>query len=431
MTRWRQARRWMTWGGAALGGAALALALAGPATAQAPVQLRFMSWYFGEDPAGPALKALFAEFEKRNPNIKVVAEQVTSAERVPKFTAAMEAGRGPDIYMDTPPNAPNLIARGYCTNLEPLMKAEKEDIKARFTKGDLDSFTDEKGDHYFLPYSTGPMGLIYNAKAFEDAGLDPNRPPRTWEELLDYSKKLTKGDRYGIGLFGKGDNSSVWRLWYWWMSNGGSVLTPDGKRSAINSPEFIEAVDFWADLYRKHKVAPPSVPANSFGENNQLLAQGVVAMVESGVWQFGVTEKINPAIKGQLRAAPMPTRKVKVAVGGGTDSLCITKSNQHVKEAWELLKFLSDEQSGVTVWKIHGKFPANVRAMQRPELKSDPLVAAFEPMIQVARTPFKSTKYVEITQALGVMQQEVLTGSKTTAASVKAASDRIDAILRD
>ena len=74
-----------------------------------------------------------------------------------------------------------------------------------------------------------------------------------------------------------------------------------------------------------------------------------------------------------------------------------------MKEAWELLKFLSDEQSGVTVWKIHGKFPANVRAMQRPELKSDPLVAAFEPMIQVARTPFKSTKYVEITQALGVV----------------------------
>jgi ABC-type glycerol-3-phosphate transport system substrate-binding protein len=68
-------------------------------------------------------------------------------------------------------------------------------------------------------------------------------------------------------------------------------------------------------------------------------------MVESGVWQFGVTEKINPAIKGQLRAAPMPTRKVKVAVGGGTDSLCITKSSTHVKEAWELLKFLSDEPS--------------------------------------------------------------------------------------
>ena len=188
----------------------------------------------------------------------------------------------------------------------------------------LDSFTDARGDHYFVPYSTGPMGLIYNAKAFQDAGLDPNKPPKTWEELLEYAKKLTRDGKYGIGLFGKGDNSSVWRLWYWWMSNGAEVLTADGKKSAINSPAFIEAIDFWADLYRKHKVAPPSVPANSFGENNQLLAQGVVAMVESGVWQFGVTEKINPAIKGQLRAAPMPKRKVDVAVGGGTDALCIT-----------------------------------------------------------------------------------------------------------
>jgi multiple sugar transport system substrate-binding protein len=397
--------------------------------AQQPVQLRFMSWYFGEDPAGPTLKALFTEFEKRHPTIKVVPETVTSAERVPKFTAAMEAGRGPDIYMDTPPNAPNLIARGYCQNLESRLKAEG--MLSRFTKGDLDSFTDEKGDHYFVPYSTGPMGLIYNAKAFQEAGLDPDRPPRTWEELLEYAKKLTRDGKYGIGLFGKGDNSSVWRLWYWWMSNGAEVLTPDGKRSAINSPAFVEAIDFWADLYRKHKVAPPSVPANSFGENNQLLAQGVVAMVESGVWQFGVTEKINPAIKGQLRAAPMPKRKVEVAVGGGTDSLCITTGSKHTEAAWELVKFLASAEAGVTVWKMHGKFPANVQAMQTAELKSDPLVQAFEPMIRVARTPFKSVKYVEITNALGTMMQEVLTQAKPTAAAVKAAADRIDSILRD
>ena len=333
--------------------------------------------------------------------------------------------------MDTPPNGPNLIARGYCTDLEPLIKGEKEDVRARFAKGDLESFTDEKGDLYFLPYSTGPMGLIYNAKAFQEAGLDPNRPPKTWEELLDYAKKLTKGEKFGIGLFGKGDNSSVWRLWHWWMTNGASVLTPDGKRSAINSPEFIEAIDFWADLYRKHKVAPPSVPANSFGENNQLFAQGVVAMVESGVWQLGVTEKINPAMKGNIRVAPMPVRKVRVAVGGGTDSLCITKTSKHVKEAWELLKWLSSDEAGVTVWKIHGKFPANVRAMEKPELKNDPIVRAFQPMIEVARVPFKSLKYVEIINALGTMQQEVLTGAKPTVAAVKSASDRIDSILKD
>ncbi len=69
--------------------------------------------------------------------------------------------------------------------------------------------------------------------------------------------------------------------------------------------------------------------------------------------------------------------------------------------------------------------------MQRPELKNDPMVKAFEPMIQVARTPFTSTKYMEISNTLGVMQQEVLTGAKPTPAAVKAASDKIDSILRD
>jgi multiple sugar transport system substrate-binding protein len=144
-----------------------------------------------------------------------------------------------------------------------------------------------------------------------------------------------------------------------------------------------------------------------------------------------VTEKINPAMKGNIRVAPMPVRKVRVAVGGGTDSLCITKTSKHAREAWELLKFLSSEEAGVTVWKIHGKFPANGKAMQRPELRSDPMVLAFQPMIEVARVPFKSVKYVEIINALGTMQQEVLTGAKPTAAAVKSASDRIDSILRD
>src|SRR5207249_5006864 len=61
MAHWRRVTRWTIGLAVALG---LGLALALPTTAQQPVQLRFMSWYFGEDPAGPALKALFAEFEK-------------------------------------------------------------------------------------------------------------------------------------------------------------------------------------------------------------------------------------------------------------------------------------------------------------------------------------------------------------------------------
>jgi len=102
-------------------------------------------------------------------------------------------------------------------------------------------------------------------------------------------------------------------------------------------------------------------------------------MVESGVWQIGVSEKINAAVKGNIGVAPMPMRKAKVAMGGGTEALCITKASNHVKEALELLKLLSSEESGVTIWKVHGKFPANVKCMQRRELRDDPLVKGLNP----------------------------------------------------
>lgn len=397
--------------------------------AGAPVELRFMSWYFGEEPAATALRKLLADYQKGHASVKIIEENVTSAERVQKFVTQMEGNQGPDIYMDTEVNAPFEISKGFCRDLDAYISKDSEKVRERFAKGLLEGFS-EKGRLYFMPYAVGPTALVYNAKMWQAAGLDPNKPPKTWEELRDYAVKLTKGGKYGVGLFGKGDGSSIWRLSYWWLSNGASVLSPDGKHAAINTPAFKEAMTFWSELFTKYKVSPPSTPQNSFGENNALFASQTVAIVQSGVWQFGVTHKMNPQLQGELRVAPMPLRKVAVAAGGGDDALCITTQSKHPDEAYDLLKFLTTAPNGVTVWKIHGKFPSNLQALKSPELQADPMVKAWAPILPLSKAPVISTKTPEIYQILGVMQQQILLGTKSVNDAVAEASQKIDETMQ-
>jgi len=391
------------------------------------VTLRFMTWYFGEEPAATALRTLLKSYQGTNPHVRIVEDNVTSAERVTKFSTQMEAGQGPDIYMDSNRNSLFLISKGYCANLDPYA-AQVPGLKDRFPKGILADFTGRDGKLYFVPYAIGPVALVYNDRMWRAAGLDPDKPPKTWEELADDAAKLTKGGRYGIALFGKGDGSSVWRLSYWWMTNGANVLNRDGTHAAMNTPEFIEAVKFWASLYKDRKVTPPSTPQNSFGENNALFAGEVVGMVQSGVWQFGVTEKMNPALRGHIRVALMPVRKVSVAAGGGDDALCISAKSKSQREAFDLLNFLTTTAAGVTVWKIHGKFPANLKALTHRDVQNDPLAKAWKPILPLSRSAVRHERAPEIYEVLGVMMQEVLTG-KSVEEAVKAANDKIEAIV--
>ncbi|WP_324669530.1 ABC transporter substrate-binding protein [Geochorda subterranea] len=405
------------------------LVTAVPVAAAQKVELRLMSWYFGEEPAATGLKTLIAEFERTHPGISIVPEQVTDTERLTKLTTRMAGGQGPDMYMETASNVRFVVDRGYCINLEPLIAQSAEPIKQRFSDGILEEFSDANGNLYFMPYAIGPTALVYNSRMWRAAGLDPANPPKTWESFVEYAKKLTGNGRYGLAMFGKGDGSSVWRLSYWWMTNGADVLSSDGQRATVNTPEFIEAIEFWANLHKVYHVVPPSAPQNSFSENNAIFAAEVAAMVESGVWQFGVTEKMNPSLKGELRAALMPVRRRPVAAGGGDDGICITTQSKHPKEAFEFLSFLSSAKAGVTLWQIHGKFPANKASLQDPAVAKDSLVQMWLPILPYTKAPVLHPRYPEISSVLGVMQQEVLLGLKSAAQAVADANAKITEII--
>ena len=88
-----------------------------------------------------------------------------------------------------------------------------------------------KGKLYCLPDFVNPMGMLINMNHYKEVGLDPTKPPATWEQLVEYTKKLTTGSRYGIGLIGARQEGLFMRLNPFIWGAGGGV--PHGGRQAL------------------------------------------------------------------------------------------------------------------------------------------------------------------------------------------------------
>ncbi len=115
------------------------------------------------------------------------------------------------------------------------------------------------GELYGVPFHNSTPLLYYNVEHFKEAGLDPDKPPRTWAEMVDAAKKLTKGDRSGF-MMPAGYDYLGWLMEALSMSNGGRYFNEDyGGEVYYDTPSMLGAARFVEDLIFKHKVMPQGV----------------------------------------------------------------------------------------------------------------------------------------------------------------------------
>jgi sn-glycerol 3-phosphate transport system substrate-binding protein len=105
--------------------------------------------------------------------------------------------------------------------------------------------------------------LYWNKELFKEAGLDPEKPPTTWQEQADFAAKLTKRDGSGnVSQWGVQIPSSGFPYWLFQAltTQAGTILmNPEGDRTFYDKPEVTEALQYWVDLSQKHKVHPPGI----------------------------------------------------------------------------------------------------------------------------------------------------------------------------
>lgn len=116
------------------------------------------------------------------------------------------------------------------------------------------------GTNYGVPLNIAPMMLYWNKDLFSAAGLDPEQPPTTWDEFASMAEKLTiddngdgKPEQYALAL---ADHTTVpiWQMLLW--GTGGGVVSDDATTAIVDSPETLEALEFWVEQVRDKQVSP-------------------------------------------------------------------------------------------------------------------------------------------------------------------------------
>ncbi|MGN6101368.1 MAG: ABC transporter substrate-binding protein, partial [Devosia sp.] len=196
------------------------------------------------------------DFHKANPDINIKLQITTSNGLPQQVMTALQSGSGPDII-----EVQHGWVQGYAQNDLVLPLDDTIQEKDDYNKAAL-QYDSYDGKLYGIPYRIECTALIYNLDDYTKAGLDPNNPPQTWDDWVAASKKMTTDGVFGMAITGGGEvgNTITRALPMIWM-NGGDIISADGKKAVINSPEAVAAIKFYTDFY-KEKISPDSTLQN-------------------------------------------------------------------------------------------------------------------------------------------------------------------------
>jgi multiple sugar transport system substrate-binding protein len=220
------------------------------------------------------------------------------------------------------------------------------------------------GKIYGLPMEVEPMAMYYSVKAFEEAGLTDKDVPTTWDAFLEVSKKLTKGNRFGC-LFETTPGYYQTFTWYPFMwQGGGDIATPDGTKSAFNSPGTIQALKFWQDSIQQN-VASRNYLGGGVWDVVANLASGYCAMQNVGIWAISALRENAKDFQYGVFPLPIPPGGKPSSDLGGWAFVANAKGQNPEQAAkfcvWALGSMQADSIDRVVDWCIKSKSDVSPR----------------------------------------------------------------------
>lgn len=396
----------------------LVVLVASPAGAQ--VKIRFQTWHWNETPWVNSLNEFMKTFNQSNPGIEVVRDDSRYADKEAVFIAQSQAKAAADIPHFSYRPIRQFADRGYLLDLTPFIEKEGgQKFLAQWDQAALE-ICKYKGKIYCLPDDNNPLVLMYNKEHFTQAGLDPNKPPATWAEFLDYGKKLTRAGRYGVGIIGARQEGIFMRFNPWPWGAGGEYLTPDEKRSALDKPEFLEGFKYYVDLFTTHKMVPPGVIEQGAQEVRTQLAHEKVSMIITLPAAPGIVQAINPNMKVRevMALAPVPAGKKKVTSTWFSVRV-ISSSAKNPEAAWKVYRTWCDAESQMRNFKIAGVLSTRLDIKNSAEVKADKFAQVFSAQTPYVKLEPLAPEWPKIGDAVITAIQEALTGVKPPEQALK------------
>ncbi|MBB26176.1 MAG: ABC transporter substrate-binding protein [Geminicoccus sp.] len=370
--------------------------------------------------------SIVADFEAENPDIKVNAVYSGNYDdtRV-RALSALNSGDPAQLAVMFSIDAYDLIEQDLILPFEAL--TDDADWLNSFYPALMANGRIE-GQTWGIPFQRSTIVAYYNKEQFAAAGLDPEAPPTTWDEIISMGKALTNDDTYGLMIPSTG--YPYWMFQALAIQNGKEVMSNDGLTTYFDDETVVETLEFWKSLSAEHGIMPTGTV--EWGTLRQAFLEGQTAMMWHSTGNLRAV-KDNASFDFGVAELPANVRKGS-PTGGGNFYVFKDTTDEERAAALKLIEFMTSPEQAAA-WSIAtGYMGVSPAAYETDALKE--YTAAFPPalvarnQLQNAVAEFSTFETARVRDGLNNAIQAALTDSKSAEDALGEAQAAAERLLK-
>ncbi len=379
-------------------------------------------WAMGRE--GEIVPELLKEFERENPGVRIIVQQVPWTAAHEKLLTAFAGDTLPDVAQ---------MGNTWISEFAALDAIARLDEKAEASSviEEQDYFpgiwaTNRLADGlYGVPWYVDTRLIFYRQDILSAAGIV--RPPRDWAEWMQVATAVKK--HVGQDNFALFVPLNEFDLQVSLALQQGVPLLRDGDRYGnFSSHELVAALDFYLDFFRKG-LAPPFSETDISNVWDEF-ARGYFTFYLTGPWNIGeFRRRLSADMQDDWMTAIMPGPSGPGASTAGGSSLVVFEHSEQRDVAFRLVEFLSRPETQQRFYAISGNLPPRRSSWQRDRLESDPYVIAFREQLERALPVPKIPEWERIVQELRMVTERAVHENWTAVEAARELDSRIDHIL--
>ncbi|MGB1915077.1 MAG: ABC transporter substrate-binding protein, partial [Paracoccaceae bacterium] len=322
--------------------AVTAIGIAAPAVAETELTMYYPIAVGGK--LTEVVDGIVSDFEAANPDIKVNAIYSGNYDdtRV-RALSALASGDPAQLAVMFSIDAYDLIEQDLVMAFDDISGVDKNWLNSFYPA--LMANGNIEGKTWGIPFQRSTIVAYYNKDLFRAAGLDPEAPPTTWDEIISMGKTLTKDGTYGLMIPSTG--YPYWMFQALAIQNGKEVMSNDGLTTYFDDQTVIDTLDFWKSLSTEHGIMPEGTV--EWGTLRQAFLEGKTAMMWHSTGNLTAV-KNNASFDFGVAELPANVRKGS-PTGGGNFYVFKETSAEERAAALKLIEFMTSPEQAAA-WSI-------------------------------------------------------------------------------
>lgn len=363
-------------------------------------------WYYWETEGHQvALNEMIAKYNALGKGT-VTAKYVPFADFKKQLSIGASASELPDMVIIDSPDHASYASMGIFADL-----TGRADVSSYYDGTVASCTLDDK--LYGIPFGSNCLSLYYNKDMLSDAGIEP---PKTWDELKDAAKKLTKDNVTGLAFCCLQNEEGTFNFMPWVWSTGATSFE-------INTDKGIKALDFVGSLAQDGSMSKEVINWTQGDVMNQFIS-GNVAMMINGPWQIPTMREEAPDLNWDVTLIPKDADFASVL--GGENYAVIAGGNED--GALKFLNFATEKENVVSMMDAMGYISAR-SDIAETQFSEDDVMQVFVEQLKYAQPRGPHEDWPSISDAISLAFTEVITGASSSSDAAGKAQTTIDSII--